>query len=43
MDLYLRGQLILDDLVSKTYPLSDLAHAFSDMSAGAITKGVLLP
>jgi len=43
MDLYLRGQLILDDLVSKTYPLSDLAHAFSDLSAGAITKGVLLP
>jgi S-(hydroxymethyl)glutathione dehydrogenase/alcohol dehydrogenase len=42
LDLYARGQLILDKMVTRTYPLSDLKQAFSDMHQGKNAKGVLL-
>ncbi|NAZ83630.1 alcohol dehydrogenase catalytic domain-containing protein [Kineococcus sp. R8] len=43
VDLYRRGQLLLDELVSRTYPLEAAAEAFADAAAGTTSKGVLLP
>jgi S-(hydroxymethyl)glutathione dehydrogenase/alcohol dehydrogenase len=42
LDLYSRGQLILDKMVTRTYPLDGLKQAFDDMHAGINAKGVLL-
>lgn len=39
--LYRRGDLLLDDLITRTYPLEALADAFADMHAGKNAKGVL--
>jgi Zn-dependent alcohol dehydrogenase len=42
VDLYQRGRLKLDELVSRSYPLEDMATAVHDMEAGDITaRGVL--
>lgn len=45
LSLYEQGRLKLDEMVSRTYPLSaeGLAEAISDMRAGAIAKAVLVP
>lgn len=40
--LYKLGQLKLDEMVTRTYPLEELAQAFGDMHAGRNAKGVLL-
>jgi len=40
---YLAGELLLDELVTRTYPLDALGEAFDDLLAGRIAKGVLLP
>lgn len=40
--LYEKGDLILDDLVTRTYALDDLQTAFDDMLAGRNAKGVIL-
>ncbi len=42
MDLYGKGELLLDELVTRTYSLDDLAGAFEDMHAGRNAKGVLV-
>jgi S-(hydroxymethyl)glutathione dehydrogenase / alcohol dehydrogenase len=42
-ELYAAGQLLLDELVTTTYPLEDAASAFRDLLAGTNAKGVLLP
>ncbi len=42
IDLYLKGQLPLDAMVTRRYPLEDLAQAFRDMHAGINAKGVLV-
>lgn len=42
IDLYRAGQLDLDKLVSKRYPLEDLGEAFADMEAGRVARGVLV-
>jgi S-(hydroxymethyl)glutathione dehydrogenase/alcohol dehydrogenase len=42
LDLYAKGDLILDKMVTCTYPLSGLKQAFDDMHAGRNAKGVLL-
>ena len=42
LDHYRQGELQLDELVTRTYPLEDLAGAFRDMHAGKNAKGVLL-
>ena len=39
--LYRRGKLKLDELVTRTYPLSAVNEAFSDMSSGANARGVI--
>ena len=41
-DLYRQGKLLLDDLVTRTYPLESLAQAFEDMLQGKNCKGCLL-
>jgi Zn-dependent alcohol dehydrogenase len=40
--LYRRGELLLDELVTKTYPLDAIDDAFADMLAGRNAKGVLV-
>ncbi len=40
--LYARGDLMLDEMVSKTYALDELNTAFEDMHGGRIAKGVLV-
>jgi Zn-dependent alcohol dehydrogenase len=42
MDLYLKKQLPLDSMVTRTYPLDGLGQAFHDMHAGINAKGVLV-
>jgi len=39
--LYRRGKLKLDELVTRTYPLSSVNEAFADMSSGANARGVV--
>jgi Zn-dependent alcohol dehydrogenase len=39
--LYERGELLLDELVTRTYDLDDVASAFDDLLAGRNAKGVL--
>jgi S-(hydroxymethyl)glutathione dehydrogenase/alcohol dehydrogenase len=41
-DLYLRGQLPLDKLVSKTYPLERINEAYADMLSGETGRGVIV-
>ena len=41
-DLYKKGELLLDELVSRTYPLEGLGDVFDDMLNGRIAKGVIL-
>lgn len=41
-ELYCCGTLKLDELVTKTYSLEDLAQGFNDLCQGNISKGVVL-
>jgi len=43
LSLYQQKRIKLDEMVSRTYPLSDLAEAFDHMKQGINAKGVLLP
>ncbi|HWF66210.1 MAG TPA: alcohol dehydrogenase catalytic domain-containing protein [Acidobacteriaceae bacterium] len=43
LSLYKRGELKLDEMVTRTYPLSELAQAFEHMRQGLNAKGVLIP
>jgi len=40
--LYAKGELILDQMVTRTYPLTALGQAFADMHAGKNAKGVIV-
>ena len=40
--LYRRGKLKLDELVTRTYPLSAVNEAFADLSSGANARGVVV-
>lgn len=40
--LYAKGDLLLDEMVTRTYPLEELAQAFADMHAGKNAKGVIV-
>ncbi|KAA1261113.1 putative alcohol dehydrogenase D [Rubripirellula obstinata] len=42
LDLYAKGDLLLDEMISRTYALEDLEQAFDDMHEGRIAKGVIL-
>ena len=41
LNLYQKGDLLLDQLVTRTYSLDDLALAFDDLLAGRNAKGVI--
>jgi Zn-dependent alcohol dehydrogenase len=41
-DHYMRGELWLDELVTRTYPLARLGEAMEDMMAGRNAKGVIV-
>lgn len=41
-DHYRRGELLLDELVTRTYALDDLPEAFDDLLAGKLAKGVVV-
>jgi S-(hydroxymethyl)glutathione dehydrogenase/alcohol dehydrogenase len=41
-DLYQKGDLILDKMVTRTYKLEELAQAFNDMHHGRNAKGVII-
>jgi S-(hydroxymethyl)glutathione dehydrogenase/alcohol dehydrogenase len=43
LSLYREGRLQLDEMITRTYPLADLAAAFDDMRRGRNAKGVLVP
>jgi Zn-dependent alcohol dehydrogenase len=40
--LYSKGDLLLDEMVTRTYPLEDLSQAFADMLGGRNAKGVVV-
>jgi len=42
LNLYKNKRLLLDEMVTRTYALEDLANAFEDMHAGTIAKGVIV-
>jgi len=42
MGLYQKGDLKLDQMITKQYPLDDLATAFDDLLAGRNAKGVVV-
>ncbi|WP_020601284.1 alcohol dehydrogenase catalytic domain-containing protein [Spirosoma panaciterrae] len=41
-NLYAKGELLLDQMVTRTYSLTDLQQAFADMHAGKNAKGVIV-
>ncbi|MHA3771675.1 alcohol dehydrogenase catalytic domain-containing protein [Verrucomicrobiota bacterium sgz303538] len=41
-DHYQRGELLLDELVTRTYPLAQLSQAMDDMMEGRNAKGVIV-
>ena len=41
-NLYQKGDLLLDEMVTRTYPLEQLGQAFEDMHRGINAKGVLV-
>ena len=43
IELYKQGRLKLDDLVTRTRPLTEVNEAFRDMEAGAVARTVLVP
>jgi S-(hydroxymethyl)glutathione dehydrogenase/alcohol dehydrogenase len=42
VDLYKRGQLKLDELITNTYSLEDVNEAYQDLEAGKNLRGVVL-
>lgn len=43
LSLYQQGRLLLDEMITRTYPLSELSNAFQAMKEGRNAKGVLIP
>ena len=41
IDLYRRGEILLDELVSVTYPMAEYEEVLHAMEAGTIARGVL--
>jgi S-(hydroxymethyl)glutathione dehydrogenase/alcohol dehydrogenase len=43
IDFYMDGRLLLDELVTRTYPLEQINAAFDDLGRGGVGRGLLLP
>ncbi|MFK5921104.1 MAG: alcohol dehydrogenase catalytic domain-containing protein [Verrucomicrobiota bacterium] len=41
LELYQQGDLLLDEMITRTYKLDQLGEAFADMHSGNIAKGVI--
>ncbi len=41
-DFYLKGQLDLDRLISKTYPLAQINTAYRDLLSGDTARGLIV-
>lgn len=41
IDLYRKGDLLLDQLVTRSYPMADIKAAVHDMESGELARGVL--
>lgn len=41
IDLYRRGDVLLDELVSNTYPVSEWERAVHELESGAVARGVI--
>lgn len=41
LDWYAKGELLLEEMITRTYPLSELQQGFDDMLAGKNAKGVI--
>ena len=42
LSLYEKGDLMLDEMITRTYPIEGLSQAFDDMLAGRNAKGVIV-
>jgi len=42
LDLYMRGKLMLDELITHTYALEDINQAYQDMHDGKNLRGVIV-
>lgn len=42
VELYQKGSLLLEEMVTKTYPIEELQNAFNDMLQGKNAKGVIV-
>ena len=42
VSLYDKGDLLLDEMITRTYPIEDLQQAFDDMLSGKNAKGVIV-
>ncbi|ARV16622.1 Zn-dependent alcohol dehydrogenase [Polaribacter sp. SA4-12] len=42
VNLYEKGELLLDEMITKTYPIENLQQAFDDMLTGKNAKGVII-
>tara|TARA_R110002126_G_scaffold34643_1_gene107043 strand:+ start:5666 stop:6781 length:1116 start_codon:yes stop_codon:yes gene_type:complete len=42
VNLYEKGELLLDEMITKTYPIENLQQAFDDMLTGKNAKGVIV-
>jgi S-(hydroxymethyl)glutathione dehydrogenase/alcohol dehydrogenase len=43
LDLYMEGQLPLDRLVTRRYPLEEINEAFAAMNSGEVARAVITP
>jgi S-(hydroxymethyl)glutathione dehydrogenase/alcohol dehydrogenase len=41
IDMYRRGQLVIDDLITRTYPLADINRGYADLNQGLNIRGML--
>jgi S-(hydroxymethyl)glutathione dehydrogenase/alcohol dehydrogenase len=42
LDLYTGGRLMLDELITRRYPIADAAQAFADLESGRNARGVIV-
>lgn len=42
LDLYMRGSLMLDELITRTYPLEEINQGYADMHAGKNLRGLIV-
>jgi Zn-dependent alcohol dehydrogenase len=41
IELYRRGDVLLDELVTTTYPIEEWSNAVHELESGAVARGVL--